>query len=175
MATPTLQSSNKSRPRFPTLLRGLACAALSAVLCACGGTTNTNAGPTVGVITVAGLGRVLADSTGYVLYIFLPDNRGASTCLTVCAEQWPPLVLPPTKRSPTAGPGVENKLLGTTRRPDGTRQVTYNDWPLYTYIGDTAGIVTGQGESMGAWYAISADGMINRNLPTTTNSGGYRR
>jgi predicted lipoprotein with Yx(FWY)xxD motif len=148
---------------------------LSAFLCACDGAINTNAGPTVRVITVPGLGRILEDGAGYVLYIFLPDNRGPSICLTACAEQWPPLVLPPTRREPTAGPEVDNKLLGTTRRPDGARQVTYNRWPLYTYIGDTAGIVTGQGESMGAWYAISPDGMINRNLPTTTNSGGSRR
>jgi predicted lipoprotein with Yx(FWY)xxD motif len=126
-------------------------------------------------ITVPGLGRILEDSAGYALYIFLPDNRGPSICLTVCAEQWPPLVLPPAQREPTAGPGVENKLLGTKRRPDGARQVTYNGWPLYTYIGDSARTVTGQGESMGAWYAMSSDGAINRNLPTTINGGGYRR
>jgi predicted lipoprotein with Yx(FWY)xxD motif len=164
-----------SRQLVLNLLRGAAFVALSAELCACGGSANTSAVPTVREITVPGLGRVLADGVGYVLYIFLPDNRGPSICLTVCAEQWPPLVLPPTRSKPTAGPGVENKLLGTTRRPDGTRQVTYNGWPLYTYIGDSAGIVTGQGESMGAWYAMSSDGSINRNLPTTTNGGGYRR
>jgi predicted lipoprotein with Yx(FWY)xxD motif len=175
METLTPRPVNTSRQLFPILLRGAACVALSAVLSACGGTTSTNPGPTVRVIAVPGLGRILQDNAGYVLYIFLPDNRGPSVCLTVCAEQWPPLVLPPTRREPTAGPGVEDKLLGTTRRPDGALQVTYNGWPLYTYIGDTAGVVTGQGESMGAWYAISTDGVIDRNLPATPNFGGSRR
>ncbi len=143
---------------------------LSGVVCGCDGPTTSSTRTTVDAITVSGLGRVLADSAGYALYAFLPDDKGPSRCLAGCDEQWPPLVLATGRRRPTAGPGVDGELLGTIRRPDGARQVTYNGWPLYTYISDAAGEVTGQGESMGAWYAVSTDGAIDRNLPTNGGS-----
>ena len=52
-------------------------------------------------------------------------------------------------------------MLGTTKRADGTTEVTYNGHPLYTYAGDTsAGQTSGQGlDDYGAeWYALSANG-----------------
>jgi predicted lipoprotein with Yx(FWY)xxD motif len=32
--------------------------------------------------------------------------------------------------------GAQSSKLGTTERKDGTTQVTYAGWPLYTYIAD---------------------------------------
>jgi predicted lipoprotein with Yx(FWY)xxD motif len=40
-----------------------------------------------------------------------------------------------------AGAGVKQSLLGTVRRRDGRRQVTYNGWPLYYYAHEKAGEV----------------------------------
>jgi predicted lipoprotein with Yx(FWY)xxD motif len=37
---------------------------------------------------------------------------------------------------PRAGAGVNARLLGTTRRRDGSLQVTYAGRPLYYYVGD---------------------------------------
>ena len=119
-------------------------------------------GPEVKVILVAGPGRVLADSTGEALFIYQPDDRGPSRCVTACATAWPPLLLPAGDRYPVAGRGVDPSLLGTTRRHDGSLQVTYNRWPLYLDRDYTQGPRTGQGDGMGAWYLISPDGSVDR-------------
>jgi predicted lipoprotein with Yx(FWY)xxD motif len=66
-----------------------------------------------------------------------------------------------TKGAPTAGSGAQAKLLGTTKRSDGTTQVTYAGHPLYTFAGDTgAGQLNGQGSNgFGAlWWAVSPAG-----------------
>src|SRR3954464_2862864 len=79
-------------------------------------------------------GRVLFDRRGFVLYVFTRDPRGRSVCKGQCAKAWPPLIV---RRRPTAGRGLRRGLLGTTRRSDGRRQVTYAGRPLYYYVGDT--------------------------------------
>jgi len=111
---------------------------------------------------VKGLGKVLVDGQGLTLYLFEPDKRsGNSTCYAKCAQAWPPLLLPIGVTSPVAGAGVKKSLLGTTHRTDGTVQVTYNKWPLYTWVIDSApGDATGQGINNlgGRWYVLSPNG-----------------
>jgi predicted lipoprotein with Yx(FWY)xxD motif len=109
--------------------------------------------------TVRGIGRVLVDGKGRTLYLYEPDHRGRSTCVEICAKQWPPLVLPKGVTRPEAGKGVLVRLLGTTRRPNGSLQVTYAGWPLYLWQGDSApGQANGEGEDMGLWWAVSRTG-----------------
>ena len=55
-------------------------------------------------------------------------------CSGACAQAWPPLI---TKGAPKAGDGVKASLLGTTKRDDGTLEVTYDGHPLYYYAGDS--------------------------------------
>ena len=111
---------------------------------------------------VKGLGKVLVDGQGLTLYLFVPDKHsGHSTCYGKCADGWPPLLLPTGASSPVAGSGVKKSLLGTTRRKDGTVQITYNKWPLYTWVIDSApGDATGQGINNlgGVWYVLSPSG-----------------
>lgn len=64
------------------------------------------------------------------IYMFEKDGRDRSRCYGKCAKAWPPVL---TKGRPTAGPGVDPDLLGTTQRRNGARQVTYAGKPLYTY------------------------------------------
>ena len=101
------------------------------------------------------LGTILVDGDeGKTLYIFMPDNKGPSTCTADCAKLWPALAGPAT-----AGAGADASLLGTAKRPDdGSEQATYNGWPLYYFAGDTAaGQTNGQGVA-GKWYVIDATG-----------------
>lgn len=144
-----------------------ACIATVLGLTACGsnGTSPQHlSGPVYEVATsqVSGLGSVLVDGQGFTLYLYLPDAQsGRSRCSGPCAVEWSPLTLPTGTRSPLAGPGVDSALLSTTRRSDGSIQVTYNNWPLYTWAEDTApGQATGEGlDNLGGlWYVLNASG-----------------
>jgi predicted lipoprotein with Yx(FWY)xxD motif len=79
-------------------------------------------------------GKVLFDGRGFVLYAFTRDHR-RSACYGACAKAWPPYFAP--KGTLTVGAGVKKALLGTVRRTNGRRQVTYAGRPLYYYVGDT--------------------------------------
>src|SRR5919198_835658 len=79
-------------------------------------------------------GTVLFDGRGFVLYAFTRDH-GRSACYGPCAKAWPPYFAP--KGAFSVGSGVKRSLLGTVRRRDGRRQVTYAGRPLYYYVGDT--------------------------------------
>jgi predicted lipoprotein with Yx(FWY)xxD motif len=103
------------------------------------------------------LGVILVNSKGFTLYMFVPDHQKKVTCKGSCAVIWPPLKVKKGQK-PTAGGAAKKKLLGT----DG-RVVTYNRWPLYTYITDRKpGQVTGQGvdNSGGKWYVLSPSGRV---------------
>lgn len=75
-------------------------------------------------------GQMLFDGTGQAIYLFDVETTSKPTCYDACAEAWPPVL---TTGDTVAGPGVEGSLLATTKRADGTVQVTYNDHPLYFY------------------------------------------
>ncbi len=116
--------------------------------------------------SIDGLGKIITDGSGYTLYMYTPDHQGTSRCSGFCAQQWPPLLLPSGVDKPAVGPGVVASLVGTVRRPDGRLQATYNGWPLYLWIGDTApGEATGQADDMGLWYVLSVTGAVDRGTP----------
>jgi predicted lipoprotein with Yx(FWY)xxD motif len=104
------------------------------------------------------LGPILVDSKGFTLYDFHKDKGGKSACYGACAGTWPPLT---TSGPPSAQSGADQSQLGTTKRSDGTVQVTYAGHPLYTYVADTKpGDTKGQDiDSFGAeWYALQPSG-----------------
>jgi predicted lipoprotein with Yx(FWY)xxD motif len=113
--------------------------------------------------TVSGLGTVLVAGNGFTLYMFVPDKQsGVSTCYNACATAWPPLLLSGTD-APVYGHGVNPNLLGTTKRTDGTVQVTYNGWPLYLWVSDSEpGQATGQAinNNGGLWYVLNPAGKV---------------
>jgi predicted lipoprotein with Yx(FWY)xxD motif len=104
------------------------------------------------------LGRILVDSRGRTLYLFKADVGAKSACLGACATAWPPLR---SGGKPAVRSGARAALVGTTKRSDGARQVTYNGHPLYLFIKDhKPGDVTGEGVSAfgAAWFAVSPAG-----------------
>jgi predicted lipoprotein with Yx(FWY)xxD motif len=104
------------------------------------------------------LGRILVDGKGRTLYDFAADHGSTSACYGACAALWPPFT---TSGRPQAGPGARASLLGTTRRSDGRREVTYAGHPLYYYVGDTSpGQTSGQGlNQFGApWWVLAPSG-----------------
>ena len=107
-------------------------------------------------------GKILFDGRGRVLYLFARDRAGRSSCSGACAKAWPPAL---TKGVPKAGRGVNAKLLGTTKRKDGTLQVTYGKHPLYYFKEDTkAGQIKCQNVSNfgGLWLVVAPSGKAVR-------------
>jgi len=123
--------------------------------------SSTSEGGGAGVVKAAkvgDLGTIVVDSEGLTLYDFHKDKGGESSCYGACAGAWPPLL---TEGEPKAEAGAMASQLGTTKRKDGTVQVTYNGWPLYTYAGDQApGEANGNDiDQFGAeWYALQPNG-----------------
>jgi predicted lipoprotein with Yx(FWY)xxD motif len=104
------------------------------------------------------LGKVIVESKGMTLYDFHKDKGTTSSCYGACADAWPPLL---TGGKPKAMGGAESSLLGTTKRKDGTTQVTYNGHPLYGFVEDKKpGETNGNDVSaFGAeWYALEPNG-----------------
>ena len=115
-------------------------------------------GATVTLRSVTGFGQILVGPNGRTLYLFLADSGVMSRCAGSCAQNWPPLT---TAGLPRGAGGVSQGLLGTTRRGNGTTQVTYNGHPLYYFIAD-AGPGTAGGEGINAfgarWEVVDAAG-----------------
>ena len=105
-----------------------------------------------------GLGRIIVDGRGRTLYLFEKDRRGHSACFGSCIVYWPPLL---TRSKPMARGGAKQSLLGTIKRPNGKRQVTYAGHPLYRYFQDTKrGQTNGEGSQLfgAGWDALSPAG-----------------
>jgi predicted lipoprotein with Yx(FWY)xxD motif len=103
------------------------------------------------------LGTILVDSKGNTLYVFLQDTGDTSTCTGDCAASWPALIAKGEVKAGGGG-GVDESLLGTSARDDGTMQVTYNGHPLYFFSGDQApGDTNGQGIG-DVWFVVSPAG-----------------
>ena len=124
-------------------------------------TASSSAGGTSVVIATkhAKMGTVLASgSKKLTVYLFEADKGPSSTCSGACAGVWPPVTT--TAAATASGQAVAGEL-GTTKRADGTTQVTYRGHPLYFYMKDKdAGDSYGQGlKSFGAaWYVLAPSG-----------------
>jgi predicted lipoprotein with Yx(FWY)xxD motif len=108
----------------------------------------------------AEVGQILVDEEGMTLYYFQKDQKGSgkSKCEGACAEAWPPLL---TEAKPEAMKGVKAAMLGTIKRKDGTTQVTYAGWPLYTFVEDKKLGEDNGTDSKGfgaSWYSLHSNG-----------------
>jgi predicted lipoprotein with Yx(FWY)xxD motif len=146
------------------LTAALSLAAIALIVAGCGGSSMTSStSSSQGTNATASSGgasssAVLVDSEGFTVYSFDKDSGTMSSCYGACAEAWPPVT---TEGGPVKGEGAMSSKLGTTKRKDGTSQVTYEGHPLYTFVEDgTPGEDNGNGVSaFGAeWHALDGTG-----------------
>ena len=76
-------------------------------------------------------GKILVTGKGLTLYLFTKETTPKPRCYGQCAKAWPPFY---TKGKPKVGPGLDPSKVGSHKRRDGRRQVTYNGHPLYRYF-----------------------------------------
>ncbi|MCJ0874425.1 SCO0930 family lipoprotein [Streptomyces sp. AP-93] len=104
----------------------------------------------------AKLGKLMVDAQGRTLYRFGKDSAWPMKfgCLDACLNTWKPA-------APVEGEkavGIPAGLVGSVERPDGTRQLTIDCWPVYLFTGDTApGQTNGHG-LQGLWFAVDDAG-----------------
>jgi predicted lipoprotein with Yx(FWY)xxD motif len=118
-----------------------------------------SAPPAAATIAVAdsSLGQIVVDDAGVTLYGFTPDEGGTPTCYDQCAENWPPL-LADDPAAVTVGAGLDQSLLTSVDRTDGSTQLVYGGWPLYYFAADAAaGDTNGQGVGE-KWFVVASSG-----------------
>lgn len=100
--------------------------------------------------------RVLAAANGHTLYSLSVEKKGKFVCTqsSGCLTLWKPLLVP----SGGSVVGPANVKLGSIKRPEGGRQVTYRGRPLYTFVEDHGpGKANGEGfKDVGTWHAAEA-------------------
>jgi predicted lipoprotein with Yx(FWY)xxD motif len=124
-------------------------------------------------------GPTLTLKDGFTVYRLTKDSNNKSVCTGKCATVWLPVVLAPGQNAPV-GVGVSG--LGSFARANGTKQVTFQGIPLYTFTKDKkAGAVTGNiKDGWGQWWSINPKSPHTApkksggsgNTTTTTTAGG---
>ncbi|HUD11416.1 MAG TPA: hypothetical protein VMS08_03325 [Candidatus Saccharimonadia bacterium] len=87
------------------------------------------------------LGQYLTDPSGKALYTYGSDTSGVSNCTGTCIASWPPYLDSGSATNLPAGVGT------ITRMDSGKLQYTFNGMPLYFFVADVLGHVTGNGVS----------------------------
>ena len=107
-------------------------------------------GTTVMIVQKSAIGYVLAQANHQVVYTYSKDKKGGKpTCTGSCAQTW----LPATG-VPQAGPAdVFPAKFGLVTRADGTKQITYNGYPLYLLKDAKPLATTGNGMG-GVWHVV---------------------
>lgn len=111
------------------------------------------------VVKTAGseFGRILFDGTGQAIYLFDKETTSRPACYGPCADAWPPVL---TTGAPRPSGATGSKLLGTTKRTDGSTQVTYAGHPLYFYAheGKNEVLCHNVTEFGGLWLVVTPGG-----------------
>jgi predicted lipoprotein with Yx(FWY)xxD motif len=138
----------------------------------------------VSVQKVSGVGSVLVDPSGKPIYTSDVEASGKIACDSACTAFWKPVTAAGGKPTGATGTGK----LGVIKRPDGTRQLTANGRPLYTFSEDSPGKSTGDGftdDFSGhhfTWHVVRSGGKTsggsggasNNTAPSSSGGGsGY--
>ena len=132
----------------------------------------------VNIATKSGLGSYLTNATGFTLYTFSRDtqNSGTSACTDSCSQKWPAFYV----ANLNLPSGLSATSFTVITRPDGSKQLAYDGWPLYYFYsdvnpGDTNGQAVGN-----VWYACTIPtpfsdmtSTATTSAATTTAAGGW--
>jgi predicted lipoprotein with Yx(FWY)xxD motif len=184
-------SWRKAEWSFEMKIRWLAVAGLTVagvMLAACGSSAASSpasgsspskaavaSGPGVKTMNISGRGTVLTDTAGHTLYWYAIDTPTASKCNGVCATFWPPVSASLKVAHGVSLPGK----WGSVTRADGTKQLTYDGHPLYTFKLDTKpgqvkgnGLTTSGGASADLWWAVTPTNVKLAAAPSGGSSSG---
>jgi predicted lipoprotein with Yx(FWY)xxD motif len=102
-------------------------------------------------------GQILFGPKRQAIYMWESEQSDTPECYGGCAEAWPPVL---TDGRPRASGAVDADLLGTTKRKDGSTQVTYGGHPLYYYAHEGPGEVKCHNVAThgGLWWVVQPDG-----------------
>ena len=143
-AAPTIQSSSPSRSASPSARPSPT-------------PSKRKAAGTKIIAADSNFGQMLYDASGQAIYLFDAEKSDRPKCYGDCAKAWPPVL---TKGRPRATGAVRSSLLGTTRRSDGSVQITYAGHPLYFYAfeGKHQVLCHNVQEFGGTWLVVRPDG-----------------
>ncbi len=121
---------------------------------------NTTSPQVTGTVITTGdseFGTMLFNEKKQAIYIWELEQSSKAECYGECAEAWPPVL---TNGTPHVAGEVKSDLLGTTKRNDGSTQVTYNGHPLYYYANEGPGEVKCHNVVThgGLWWVIQPNG-----------------
>lgn len=169
------------------LLTIAAVALLAIGLAACGGSNNssdsgsaaagTTAGgsDTVSTKSISGVGTVLVDSKGRALYTNNQDSGMNVACTGSCTGIWVPLTAPSSGQPSASDQAVQAKL-GVVKSKGGS-QVTFGGKPLYSFVQDSPGQVTGNGftDNFGGTsftWTVASSGQVSSSSNSTSTASG---
>ena len=145
-------------------------------LAACGGGNSTadaassSKAPAIAVKKVSG--KSVVAYKGHTLYTPTQEKNGKITCTGGCVKVWGVV-----KASAKKGSKVGH--LGSITRPGGKKQLTYKGKPLYTFVPEGKGKLSGDGvkDSFGGhkftWHVVTTKKSSSNNSPPPSTNYGY--
>ncbi|WP_052703117.1 plastocyanin/azurin family copper-binding protein [Paenibacillus beijingensis] len=124
-------------------------------------------GERIGLKQDSKLGTYFTDSSGKTLYFFTKDAENLNACASSCIANWP-IYYSDHLQIPSSLNKADFSVL---IRTDGTKQLTYKNWPLYYFVKDkAAGDLNGEAVG-GVWFTAKPDYALM--LGTSSTAGNY--
>jgi predicted lipoprotein with Yx(FWY)xxD motif len=136
------------------------------LLAACSSSPSSTAGPTpktTHALTLyaykTSLGTVVGSIAGIVAYTDTAESSKHFVCTSAsCTATWHPWVTDGV--AVNAASGVQQSLIGTVKRPDGSTQITYGGHALYLYAHTQHAVQANAQGAGGVWYVVGTDGNV---------------
>jgi predicted lipoprotein with Yx(FWY)xxD motif len=134
----------------------------------------SGAGTTIESANVPHFAGALVNQSSHALYV-LSSERGAKLkCTGSCLATWIPLEVATSTKSVSLGAGVKG-MIGFVVRGKSKKQVTFNSYPLYSFVGDS-GPRQSHGESLkadgGTWTLVRSKATSAAATPFSASASG---